>query len=209
MSMSATKGLNSRRYAVRSVVMMTACIAALLLAVPLFTFEADARGGGGGGGGGGRGAGGFGGPRSVGVAHFGGARVGPRSFGVAHVGGSRIAARSFSGHSLAGRPVTSARGVATARMTGSGGRFAIASARTVAAPGMRAAHLGRGVFGNRAIANVAWQSRFASSRFHGRFFGSPWWALVARRPRHRLGRTSVLALRLLRFLRLRVLAVRL
>ena len=213
--MSATKGLNSRRYAVRSVVMMTACIAALLLAVPLFTFEADARGGGGGGGGGGRGGGGFGGhgigghgfgghgfgghgigghggfaargggmgisargfggPRSVGVAHFGGARVGPRSFGVAHVGGSRIAARSFSGHSLAGRPVTSARGVATARMTGSGGRFAIASARTVAAPGMRAAHLGRGVFGNRAIANVAWQSRFASSRFHGRFFGSPWW----------------------------------
>jgi hypothetical protein len=34
------------------------------------------------------------------------------------------------------------------------------------------------VFGNRAIANAAWRSRFASSRFHGRFFGSrswPWW----------------------------------
>ena len=31
--------------------------------------------------------------------------------------------------------------------------------------------------GNHAIANAAWQSRFASSRFHGRFFGSawPWW----------------------------------
>src|SRR4029453_9711643 len=63
MSMSATKGLNSRRYAVRPVVMMTACIAALLLAVPLFTLEADARGGGGGGGrGGGFGGRGFGGP---------------------------------------------------------------------------------------------------------------------------------------------------
>jgi LTXXQ motif family protein len=198
--MSATKGLNSRRYAVRPVVMMTACIAALLLAVPLFTLEADARGGGGGGGrgGGGRGGGfgghgfgghggfaargggmgiaarGFGGPRSSGVAHFGGARLGARPFGVAHVGGSRIAARSLSGHSFAGRPVTSARGVATARVIGSG-RFATASARTVAAPGIRAAHLGRGVFGNRAIANVAWQSRFASSRFHGRFAGSRWW----------------------------------
>ena len=31
------------------------------------------------------------------------------------------------------------------------------------------------MFGNRAIANAAWQSRFASSRFHGRFFGSRWW----------------------------------
>jgi LTXXQ motif family protein len=195
--MSATKGLNLRRYAVRPVVMMTACIAALLLAVPLFTLEADARGGGGGGGRGGgfgghgfgghggfatRGGGmgiaarGFGGPRSFGVAHFGRGRFGARPFGVAHVGGSRIAARSFSGHSLAGRPVTSARGVATARL--GGGRFATASARTVAAPGIRTAHLGRGVFGNRAIANVAWQSRFASSRFHGKFAGShwrPWW----------------------------------
>jgi LTXXQ motif family protein len=28
--------------------------------------------------------------------------------------------------------------------------------------------------GNRAIANVALQSRFGSARFHGRFFGSPW-----------------------------------
>jgi hypothetical protein len=196
----------------------------LLLAVPLFTLEADARSGGGGRGGGGFGGhGGFGGrgggmgfaargggmhlgggrsfgvariggahmgprsfgvarfggahmgPRSSGVARFGGARLGARPVGVAHVGGSRIAGRSFSGRSFAGRPATAAR-VATARM--SGGRFATASARTVAAPGIRTAHLGRGVFGNRAIANVAWQSRFASSRFHGKFAGSrwrPWW----------------------------------
>jgi hypothetical protein len=37
--------------------------------------------------------------------------------------------------------------------------------------------MGRGVFGNRAIGNVALRSHFASARFHGRFFGSrwPWW----------------------------------
>ena len=42
---------------------------------------------------------------------------------------------------------------------------------------VRAASLGRGVFGNRAIGNVALRSQFASARFHGRFFGSrwPWW----------------------------------
>ena len=207
--MSATEGPNSRRYAVRLVVMMSACIAALLLAIPLFTLEADARGGGGGRGGGGHGFGGhggfaarggggmgfagrgFGGARSFGVARFGGARLGARPFGVAHfrgtrfgarpfgvahVRGSRIAAGSFSRHNFAGRPVTSARGVATARI--SGGRFATASAGTLAGHGIRTAHLGRGVFGNRAIANVAWQSRFASSRFHGKFAGSrwrPWW----------------------------------
>jgi hypothetical protein len=207
--MSATEGPNSRRYAVRPVVMMSACIAALLLAIPLFTLEADARGGGGGRGGGGHGFGGhggfaarggggmgfagrgFGGARSFGVARFGGARLGvrpfgvahfrgtrfgARPFGVAHVRGSRIAAGSFSRHNFAGRPVTSARGVATARI--SGGRFATASAGTLAGHGIRTAHLGRGVFGNRAIANVAWQSRFASSRFHGKFAGSrwrPWW----------------------------------
>jgi hypothetical protein len=34
-----------------------------------------------------------------------------------------------------------------------------------------------GIFGNRAIANVAWRSHFGSARFHGRFAGSrwPWW----------------------------------
>jgi hypothetical protein len=38
-------------------------------------------------------------------------------------------------------------------------------------------HLGHRVFGNRAIANVALQSRFGAARFHGGFSGSawPWW----------------------------------
>ena len=42
---------------------------------------------------------------------------------------------------------------------------------------VRGAGLGRGVFGNRAIGNVALRSQYASARFHGRFFGSrwPWW----------------------------------
>jgi len=183
----------------------------LLLVVPLFTHEADARGGGGGFGGHGGGFGGhggfagrggmgfaarggglgFGGARSVGVARFGGAGVGARSFGVARFGGSsvrahsfsvarfggpRVGGRAFAGRSFAGRSLASPR-VATARFAGTGGRFATASAGTLA--GIRGAHWGgRGVFGNRAIANVAWRSQFASARFHGRFFGSrgwPWW----------------------------------
>src|SRR5215472_13512195 len=177
----------------------------LLLAVPLFTLEADARGGGFGGHGGGFGGhgggfgghggfaargGGFGGvrsfggsrfggagvgARSFGVARFGGAGVGRRSFGVARFGGSHIGGRAFTGRSFAGRSLASPR-VATARFAGTGGRFGTASARTLAGPGLRAASLGgRGVFGNRAIANVAWRSQFASARFHGRFFGSRWW----------------------------------
>src|SRR5215468_1078600 len=179
-------------------------VATLLLVVPLFTLEADARGGGGHGGGfgghgggfGGHGGGfaarggGFGGGRSFGVARFGGAGVGARSFGVARFGGagvghrsfgvarfhgSHIGGRAFAGHTFAGRSLASPR-VATARFAGSGGRFTTASARTLAGPGLRAASLGgRGVFGNRAIANVAWRSQFASARFHGRFFGSRWW----------------------------------
>src|SRR5215831_503663 len=179
--------------------------AMLLLAVPLFTLEADARGGGFGGHGGGFGShgggfgghggfaargGGFGGvrsfggtrfggagvgARSFGVARFGGAGVGHRSFGVARFGGSHIGGRAIAGRSLAGRSLASPR-VATARFAGAGGRFTTASARTLAGPGIRAASLGgRGVFGNRAIANVAWRSQFASARFHGRFFGSGWW----------------------------------
>src|SRR2546421_35886 len=40
--------------------------------------------------------------------------------------------------------------------------------------GTRVAGPGRGVLGNRAIANAALQSRFGFARFHGRFFGSPW-----------------------------------
>jgi hypothetical protein len=173
-------------------------VAMLLLAVPLFTLEADARGGGFGGHGGGFGGhggfaghgGGFGGVRSFGVARFGGAGVGARSFGVARFGGagvghrsfgvarfggSHIGGRAFAGRSFTGRSLASPR-IATARFAGTGGRFGTASARTFAGPGLRAASLGgRGVFGNRAIANVAWRSQFASARFHGNFFGSRWW----------------------------------
>jgi len=135
--------------------------------------------------------GGFGGARSFGVARFGGAGVGARSFGVARFGGSsvrahsfsvarfggpRVGGRAFAGRSFAGRSLASPRGIATARFAGAGGRFTVASARTLAGPGIRAASLGgRGVFANRAIANVAWRSQFASARFHGRFFGSRWW----------------------------------
>src|SRR5262249_31805862 len=77
--------------------------------------------------------------------------------------------------SFAGRSLASPR-VATARFTG--GRFATASAGTLA--GIRGgAHWGgRGVFGNPAIANGAWRSQVPSARFPGRFFGSrcgPWW----------------------------------
>jgi hypothetical protein len=168
-------------------------VATLLLVVPLFTLEADARGGGGGHGGGfgghgggfgGRGGGfggfaarggGFAGARSFGVARFGGAGVGARSFGVARFGGSNIGGRAFAGRSFPGRSLASPR-IATARFAGTGGRFSTASARTLAGPGLRAASLGgRGVFGNRAIANAAWRSQFASARFHGRFVGSRWW----------------------------------
>jgi hypothetical protein len=94
---------------------------------------------------------------------------------VARFGGSNIGGRGFAGRSFAGRSLASPR-VATARLAGSGGRFTTASARTLAGSGLRAASLGgRGVFGNRAIANVAWRSQFASARFHGRFVGSRWW----------------------------------
>jgi LTXXQ motif family protein len=114
------------------------------------------------------------GARPFGVARFGGASFGARSFGVARVGGSSIGPRSFAARSFAGRSLTSPRvGVATARLGGTGGRFTTVSA--VAGPGIRSANLGHGVFGNRAIANVAWRSHFASARFHGRFFGSSWW----------------------------------
>src|SRR5262252_1365157 len=115
------------------------------------------------------------GARSFGVARFGGAGVGHRSFGVARFGGSHIGGRAFAGRGFTGRSLASPR-VATARFARSGGRFGTASARTLAGPGLRAASLGgRGVFGNRAIANVAWRSQFASARFHGNFFGSRWW----------------------------------
>src|SRR2546430_9912717 len=99
MSMSATKDLNSRRYAVRPVVMMTACIAALLLAVPLFTLEADARGGGGGGG---RGSGGFGGDGIGGGRGWGAWALGARALGGARAvwpaaGGGGVPAGAAAG----------------------------------------------------------------------------------------------------------------
>src|SRR5262245_33394689 len=180
----AVQGAARSSLAKRPVLTAGACTAMmLLLAVPLLTLEADARGGGGRGGGGGhgfaaRGGGGHfaarggGHARSFHVGRFRGASFGRRSFGVARIGRSHVAARHVAHRRFAGRSLTSPRGrVATARI--GGGRFA--SARMVGGPGIRSAHLGRGVFGHRAIANVAWQSRFASSRFHGRFAGSRWW----------------------------------
>jgi hypothetical protein len=89
---------------------------------------------------------------------------------VARIGGTQFTGRPFGGRSLAGRSLSGPRlGVAPVRFGGT---------RLATAPGLRSAALGRGVFGHRAIANAAWQSRFASARFHGRFFGprwSPWW----------------------------------
>src|SRR5262245_50194126 len=168
--------------------------AALLLAVPLMTVGADARGGGGHGGGG-HGGGGFGGGR-MGGGHIGG--LAGRSFG-GHIGGMgrggvgfagrsvgapRLASpgqRSVGGSRLAGRT-----GVATARVAGGGNRFTTAAAHGV---GQVAAHGGvgrvaggpvagramvQGAFGNRAIANPAFRTNFESARFNGRFWGSPW-----------------------------------
>src|SRR5262249_28348317 len=119
----------------RPVSMAGVCAAAmLLLVVPLFTLEADARGGFGGHGGGFGGARSFGvarfggagvGARSFGVARFGGAGVGRRSFSVARVGGPHIGGRAFAGRSFAGRSLASPR-VATARLAGTGGRFTTA-----------------------------------------------------------------------------------
>jgi hypothetical protein len=117
--------------------------------------------------------------RPFGVARFGGASVGARSFGLAPVGGPSVGSRSFAARNFAGPSFTSPHvGVATARLAGSGGRFTTVSAGMLAWPRIKTANWGRGFFGNRAIANVAWRSQFASARFHGRFFGSrgwPWW----------------------------------
>jgi LTXXQ motif family protein len=194
MPMAANKALKARDQAVWPQVAGRACVAAiLLLLVPLLTLDADARGGGGGFGGHGGGFGGhvgfagrgggigfagrgagFGGGRSFGVTRIGGTSFGNRSLGVARIGGTHFVGRPFGGRSLAGRSLSGARvGMAPARVAGT--RFATGSVRPLAGSGLRSAALGRGVFGHRAITNVAWQSRFASSRFHGRFFGSPWW----------------------------------
>jgi LTXXQ motif family protein len=131
------------------------------------------------------------GARSVGVSRIGGPGIGARSIGMSRIGGPGIGTRSFGGariDGVAGRSVGGSRfvgrsfgpqrgGVAAARLPG-GNRFTTASARTIDGPGgfSRTANLGRvhGLFGNRAIANAAWRPHFASARFHGRFFGSPW-----------------------------------
>src|SRR6476661_8383237 len=132
--------------------------AMLLLLVPLITVTADARGGGG-------------------IGRGGGLGIGTRSFSGSRVGGLGGGARSLGGSRFVGRSVTSPRaGIAAARIGGTGNRFATASARNLGVAGthLRGANLGRGVFGNRAIGNVALRSHFASARFQGRFFGSPW-----------------------------------
>src|SRR6516164_3739998 len=160
-----------------------ATAAVLLLAVPLMTLAADARGGGFGGGHGGCGGGGhiggfggghfggFGSGRIGGMGFAGrGAGLGARSIGVS----SRV--RSFTGGRFSGLSFAGQRaGVSVARV--SGGRFATAPARTLTGPGIRTVNLGRGVFANRAIANAAFRSHFGFARFRGRFFGStwPWW----------------------------------
>jgi hypothetical protein len=137
-----------------------ATAAILLLTIPPITDAAKA----GPGGGGGRG-GGFGGHVGVSGRGFagrggafvggpvGGARIGGRGIGDRSIGASHFPRRSFTGPRA---------GVATTRF----------SANHLA--GTRVAGPGRGVLGNRAIANVALQSRFGFARFHGRFFGSPW-----------------------------------
>src|SRR5262245_2663840 len=145
-----------------------AIAAMLLLAVPLMTVVADARGGGGHGGGG-HGGGGHGGGFGRGGGHIGGIGRGG-GLSVARHGGHGVAGRSFSGP----------------RIAGGGNRFTTAAAHSV---GPVAAHGGigrvaggpvagramvQGAFGNRAITNAAFRTHFASARFNGRFWGSPW-----------------------------------
>src|SRR5262245_12907112 len=142
-----------------------AAVAVLLLTIPPIIDAAEARPGGGGGRGGG-----FGGHVGVGATGFAG-RGGGLGFAGGPVGGARIGGRGIGGRSLGashfpGRSFTAPRaGVATARLPANH------------LVGTRVAGPGRGVFGNRAIANAALQSRFGFARFHGRFFGSswPWW----------------------------------
>ena len=177
-----------------------AITAVLLLAVPLMTLAAAARGGGFGGGHGGFGGaghiGGFGGGRigsfgglgATRVGAFGGhiggfgGRIGGMGFAGRGVGlgarsiGAGSGVRSFTGSRFSGPTFAGQRaGVSVARAPG--GRFATAPSRTLAGPAIRTVNLGRVVFGNRAIANAAFRSHFGFARFRGRFFGStwPWW----------------------------------
>ena len=177
-----------------------AITAVLLLAVPLMTLAAAARGGGFGGGHGGFGGGGhiggfggsrigsFGGLGATRVGAFGGhiggfgGRIGGMGFAGRGVGlgarsiGAGSGVRSFTGSRFSGPTFAGQRaGVSVARV--SGGRFATAPSRTLAGPAIHTVNLGRVVFGNRAIANAAFRSHFGFARFRGRFFGStwPWW----------------------------------
>jgi hypothetical protein len=177
-----------------------AITAVLLLAVPLMTLAAAARGGGFGGGHGGFGGGGhiggfgggrigsFGGLGATRVGAFGGhiggfgGRIGGMGFAGRGVGlgarsiGAGSGVRSFTGSRFSGPTFAGQRaGVSVARVPG--GRFATAPSRTLAGPAIRTVNLGRVVFGNRAIANAAFRSHFGFARFRGRFFGStwPWW----------------------------------
>jgi len=190
--MSASEGFGSDRYAQPLAVPLRVAgsklrkphslwktgisIAAMLLLMLslVVTSGADARGGGGGGGGGGGHIGGFGG----GHGGFGGGRIGAFGGGHGGFGGGRIGGfgghigGASIGHRGGGPAFTSQRGSgAAARLNG--GRFATGVARGVGS-NVRGANVGRGVFGNRAIANVAFQSHFGFARFQGRFFGSPW-----------------------------------
>ena len=119
----------------------------------------------------------------IGGARIGGARIaahsvrGSRFAGrVARIGGAHIGGPSIAAHSVGGSRSQRA-GVAAARLGGAGNRFTTASAHTLGGAAARMGDPGRRVFGNRAIANVAFQSQFGHARFHGGFFGSawPWW----------------------------------
>src|SRR5262245_27179367 len=124
-----------------------ATAAILLLTIPPITDAAEAGPGGQGGAFGGH----------VGVSARGFAGRGGLGFAGGPVGGARIGGRGIGDRSprashFSGRSILAPRaGVATARFSAN-----------------------RGVLGNRAIANVALQSRFGFARFHGGFFGSPW-----------------------------------
>jgi hypothetical protein len=174
-----------------------AIVGIILLAMAMLDIDASAHGVGAGARGGnrgvsfGRGVGGASvGRGGLGFSH-GGSRSGFRSFSAPRGGHSSIGSRSFGGNRFVGRTTT----------TGSLSRAASIS---------HAANVARAhqVFGNRVITNAAFQSARVPFRFQGRFFGSPWpwwWGGHC----HRLGRAGVLAVRLLRFLRLRILALRL
>jgi hypothetical protein len=119
--------------------------------------------------------------RSIGFAgRSRGLGVAGRSVSGPRVAGLRGGRRSLAGSRFAGRSLRSTHtGVASARLAGRGTRFAAAGAHTIGtAAGLhgRAANFPHGGFANRPIANAAFRTHFASARFHGRFFGSHWFA---------------------------------